>query len=267
VDEFEVEDDEEETIELSAADLDLDLADLSFDDDFSFDDPAPAPFVDHPVPQTGGADDSEEEVFSLMEPPTDLDMKPALEEAVEEPAPAAPGGPLLFHEGQFIDTPYGLAGRVVIGHDVVFGVNSPTGDGSVTGWPGGDALLKLLVANPSITEIVWDDPVLDELDDIGIPREDIARDICQQYAATLLTSAPTPSAPEPSVTAASEPAPGPVEAIDPAVADPAPALFEMEDFEEPTFVRPAPKVPDASEADDLFAPRKVNVPKGPDIEF
>lgn len=47
-----------------------------------------------------------------------------------------------------------------------------------------------------------------------------------------------------------------------------PTLFEMDDFpEEPVFTSATPRVPDVSEADDLFAPRKTNAPTVTDIEF
>jgi len=188
------------------------------------------------------------------------------EDEATEPV-ADPSSQLLFHEGQFIDTPFGLEGRIVIGRDIVFGVNAPTGDGSLTGWPEGDALNGLLFANPRITEVVWDDPLLDELDDIGIPREDIARDICRRHDTGLLTSEPAPE-PEPVPVHSPGPEPEPTPAPSPlAEKDLTPVLFEMDDFPEPVFERPQPKVPDLSEADDLFAPRKVNVPDSPDIGF
>lgn len=230
---------EQETIVLDASDLGLDLDDLSFDD-MTFDD-------DSDVAADG---------FALEEPPTEhnLGLRASVQPD-EAPAPTPLDGERpLFHPGQFVDIPQQLEGRVSIGTDIVFGENSPTGDGFETGWPEGDALQLLLRANPGITEIVWTDPILDELDEIGIAREEIARDICAQFGVALTTSLEAEeTATEDTVTAediAQEP-----------------ALFEMDDFEEPVFVRPAPNVPDMSDAEDVFALRQVSVPAsdGPDF--
>ena len=253
-DEFQVED-EDETITLNADDLGIDLGDLSFDADFSFDEPTPAP--------------ADEEVFTLEEPPTDLPLPQAA--APEEPKPQPRPEPLLgerplFHEGQFVPMPTMLEGRIAIGTDIVFGVNAPTGDGFEAGWPEGDALRLLLAANPGITEVVWVDDMLDELDEIGIPREDIARDIAAGFGVSLVTElVSAPPVREP----AAEPAPVAAPTIDPTTlaSDEPGALFSMGDFEGVAFERPAPQLPDMSDADDLFAPRTNNAPKAADIEF
>lgn len=231
-DEFEQED---EPVVLDAADLGIDLDDLSFDD------------------MTFEADTEGEGTFTLEEPPTEHNLG-RTEPEVHRDIPAAEpvdGQRPLFHPGQFVEVPHLLEGRIVIGADIVFGENSPTGDGFETGWPEGDALQLLLRANPGITEIVWADRMLAELDEIGIAREDIARDICQQFGAALLTRV------DGEVQQKTVP---PTDAT-------APALFEMDDFAEPVFERPAPKVPDMSDADSVFAPRKVSVPTsdGPDF--
>ena len=253
--------DEDETEEL---DLDLDISDMTFS--FGTDTP-PAETVDAdaPVESFEGmtvADFIDEEEFTLVEPPTEHNLTSAADVAPEM-AEATPvhidGERPLFHEGQFVDVPRLLEGRIVIGEDIVFGVNSPTGDGFETGWPEGDALQVLLRANPGITEIVWADRVLDELDDIGIAREDIARDICTQFNAELITHHDLERKPAPAVAPVPEPEAVPTPEV---VADAAPALFEMGDFDdEPTFARPEPHVPDMSDADSVFAPRTVAVPK------
>lgn len=238
-DEIEVDEDEPEM--LDAADLGLDLSDLSFDEPFA--------------PALANADDGAgpEEEFTLVEPPTDHNLAASTiePEAVPVAENHIDGERPLFHPGQFVDIPRLLEGRIVIGENIVFGVNSPTGDGFETGWPEGDALQLLLRANPGITEIVWTDRILDELDDIGIAREDIARDICGSFNAVLLTHHDLPKKPEAPAPDVPEPDP---------VADVAPALFEMEDFDEPTFTRAAPAVPDLSGAEDIFAPRTAPAP-------
>ena len=246
--------DEEQTEALDPAALDLDLTDLSFEsfETMTFDDePANA----EPAPSME---------FTLEEPPTEHNLATLLDASPPQPTGPSPevieSERPLFHPGQFVDVPQQLDGRVTIGSDIVFGENSPTGDGFETGWPEGDALQLLLRANPAITEVVWEDRVLDELDDIGIAREDIARDICAQFAVTLITHhdvAEEQATSAPETEPASEPEREP--ARDPV--DTAPALFEMDDFAEPVFERPAPKVPDMSGADAVFAERTVNVPK------
>lgn len=223
-------DDDEETVVLDANDFGIDLGDLSFDDD-----------------------EDEDDVFTLEEPPTDLPLP--VDEQPETPAAPEldPSARPLFHPGSFADMPVGLEGRVVVGEDVRFGETAPTGDGSETGWPEGDGLFLLLRANPSITEVVWVDPMLAELDDIGISREDIARDIADAHFVTLLTEFPQEA-----------PAPEPAPAAEPAAEA---ALFELSDFDEPSFDPPALNVPDMSDADDLFATPPTNAPKVTDIDF
>jgi hypothetical protein len=156
--------------------------------------------------------------------------------------------------------------------------------------------------------------MLDELDDIGIPRRDIAADLCTQHGVTLWTGdddddtgddtgdAEPTTEPEPETASAPETAPVPVtdlepqaettpsipapaSLLDPPAAAPEPestetlfemndfepapnpTLFDMDDFEEPRFDQPPPKVPDLSDAHDLFAPRTTNAPKVTGIEF
>jgi hypothetical protein len=246
--EFQVEDDEEE-IQLDASELGLDLGGLSFDDSFSFDD-----------------EPSEDDTFTLEEPPTGAPIAAAVpDEAGTEPGlvPGEPGGRPLFDLGQFAEMTTGLHGRVVVGRDVVFGENAPTGDGYDTGWPEGDALQLLLAANPGISEVVWADPMLAELDDIGIPREDIARDIADRHGVTLLTEEQDKAAPEPAIAPEPEPEPQPQPQPEPVhVAAPASdALFDLADFDGPTVA-----VPDMTDADELFASPKTNAPKV-DVEF
>lgn len=237
-DEIEVDEDEPEM--LDASDLGLDLSDLSFDEPFA--------------PALADADDDagHEEEFTLVEPPTEHNLAASASEPDDAPVAEdhIEGERPLFHPGQFVDVPQRLEGRIVIGSDIIFGENSPTGDGFETGWPEGDALQLLLASNPGITEVVWADRVLDELDEIGIAREDIARDICAQYGANLVTH-------HDDTAQQTEPEDAPVVEAAP---ETAPALFEMADFDEPMFERSAPAVPDMSDADAVFAERTVNAP-------
>lgn len=207
-----VEDAEDVTIELDASDLGLDDLDLSFDDldfgdDFSLaDEPAESNEAEEPA----AADSEPEEEFTLLAPPTDLPLEQ--EATGDEDAPFQPEGAPMFDMGQFAEMTYGLSGEVVIGRDIVFGVNAPTGDGTESGWPDGDALELLLAANPGISTVVWADESLDELDEIGIPRSFIAADIAARFDVTLLTELPDEPAPAaaPVVEAQSEPEPAPV---------------------------------------------------------
>lgn len=255
-DEFVVDDEDEQNITLDASQLGVDLGDLMFIDE----EEQSIVSLSKPTTSADSATSGEsfegmtaadflepEEQFTLEEPPTEHNLSAQTPEEETEHATAHIDGERpLFHEGQFVDTPQQLAGRIVIGEDIIFGENSPTGDGFETGWPEGDALQLLLRANPDITEIVWADRILDELDDIGIAREDIARDICTQYGATLTThhdqNQNQNPAPEP-------PTPTPVNAE-------APALFEMDDFD-----IPAPNVPDMGDADSIFDGPRPNAPE------
>jgi hypothetical protein len=274
-------DDDEETIALDASELGLDIGGMSFEDlDFAADGDTTADAATEAVPS-------------------------ASDDAVVTPAP---------EPAEAVDDAPCYRDMVVIGETVVFGEHVAFGDGSVTGWAEGDALATLLSENPAITDVVWVDPMLDELDDIGIPRRDIAADLCTQHGVTLWTGdddddtgddtgdAEPTTEPEPETASAPETAPVPVtdlepqaettpsipapaSLLDPPAAAPEPestetlfemndfepapnpTLFDMDDFEEPRFDQPPPKVPDLSDAHDLFAPRTTNAPKVTGIEF
>lgn len=58
---------------------------------------------------------------------------------------------------------------------------------SAYGWPLLDAIDTYLAAHPGVSTVVWDDPRLDEDDEMGVPFREIASDLIAAHGATLTT--------------------------------------------------------------------------------
>lgn len=231
----EIIDDADEVIELTAEDLGLDLGGLTLDLSTLVLDAAPA---DEPA-EADEDDDETEEERELIE----------YAEAAFEMDEFALASPSDSPHAEIHDDPTrpGLA----FGRDIPLPDEAP-----ITGWAKGDALHAYLIAHPGIEVVRWEDPELDELDDMGVPKRDLALEIARLLGVELtIAEVPVPAELPTSVEE-------PVLAEVPAVVEvPAPTQVPTA-TEEP--IAEAPKADD----DDWFAAPTLKVqPPRPDISF